>query len=128
MSPTKAKTAAAPAPPATTGGSSRLSDAQVGEVLKLIRGVEEVDLSGLRLDRVEWEALDRRPMLVDRHCRLELDAVRTADELEHLADLRVGQAAGGARGGRPRGCDRGLRHGVLATRFGVTQTATEVSR
>jgi exopolyphosphatase / guanosine-5'-triphosphate,3'-diphosphate pyrophosphatase len=24
--------------------------------------------------------------------------------------------------------DRGLRHGVLATRFGVTQTATEVSR
>ena len=66
MSPTKAKTAAATAPPATTGGSSRLSDAQLGEVLKLIRGADSVELKatvpvdqhratiqGLPLDPVE---------------------------------------------------------------------------
>jgi hypothetical protein len=66
MSPTKAKTTVATAAPATTGGTGRLSDAQVSEVLKLIRGADSVELKatvpvdqhratiqGLPLDPVE---------------------------------------------------------------------------
>jgi hypothetical protein len=66
MSPTKTRPAVAPEAPSTNGRSNRLSDAQVGEVLKLIRGADSVELKatvpvdqhratiqGLPLDPVE---------------------------------------------------------------------------
>ena len=65
MSPTRARTAA-PATAPATAGTNRLTDAQVGEVLKLIRGADSVELKatvpvdqhrstiqGLPLDPVE---------------------------------------------------------------------------
>ena len=64
--------------------------------------VEEEDLPGMRLHRIERQARDRRSLSRHRDGCLELDGVRVLEQLQDACDVGVGQA----RGARPGGAIR----------------------